>query len=313
MRNADLIKLELDVSFRTGTRLSYNTRRQDRYYTAPSTRMASTRKSYFLAPSWDLKPDEIALGSVIANFRAPQRVLSAATLTSSIDTLVPPSIEEKPCSGNAKQSRKWSTGLFATFIQVGALGGEVAYSSSSTIDIEYKCDSMETRRFTPSLGYVARASEDKDVKEYLKAEGFGAKAFMITGVKTAYNVTITTTEEREKEATAKVGVAIPTGKVTVGPKGSHKSTAIEKHTRTIAGPIVFAFQVEKICVSRKGKAISKEYVDGAMLGREDEDTSECIIELAGQGLNEDEIEDFDVATRSGTDDETGETCEIILP
>lgn len=189
----------------------------------------------------------------------------------------------------------------------------MSFSSSSTLEVEYSCDSIETRRFTPSLSYIAKAAEDADVKDHLNMGGLGAKVFMVTGIKTAYNVTITTTEEKEKETTAQVGVDIPAAQVTVGPKGSHKSTKYEKHTRAIAGPIVFAFQVEKIRVNRKGKAVSGEYIDGAMLARKEGSASDYVIERAGQELDEDEIDDFDVATRLGTDDETGEACEIIVP
>ena len=116
--------------------------------------------------------------------------------------------------------------------------------------------------------------------------GLGAKVFMVTGIKTAYNVTITTTEEKEKETTAQVGVGIPAAPVTVGPKGSHKSTEYEKHTRTIAGPIVFAFQVEKIRVNRKGKAVSGEYIDGAMLTRKDGGASDYVSTEMQQNRSE---------------------------
>jgi hypothetical protein len=267
------------------------------------------RKSYFLAPSWDLKPDQVALGSIIANFNSPQKVLSAASLT--IDTPIPPPIEEKQCSGLARKSRQWSTGLFATFIQVVTLGGEISLSSSSAVEVEYWCDSMETRRFAPSLSYIAKATEDTNVKEYLKMGGLGAKVFMITGIKIASNITIKTTEEKEKEMTAQVGVDIPAAQVTVGPKVAHKSTEFENHIRTIAGPVVFAFQLEKIRVNRKGKAVSGEYIDGAMLAGKAGGADEDVIERAGPTLDEDEIDDFNVMIRSGIDDETEEACEII--
>jgi hypothetical protein len=202
--------------------------------------------------------------------------------------------------------------LFATFIQVITLGGEVSFSSSSTLEVEYSRDSMESRRFTPSLSYIAKAAEDPDVKDHLRMGGLGAKVFMITSMKTAYNVTITTTEEKKQETTAKVGVDIPAAQASIGPKGSHKSTNYGKHTRTIAVPIVFAFQVEKIRVNRKGKAVNGEYIDGAMLARKEGGASDHVIERAGQELDEDEIDDFDGTTRLGTD-EIGEACEIIVP
>ncbi|KAK3942415.1 hypothetical protein QBC46DRAFT_256506, partial [Diplogelasinospora grovesii] len=269
------------------------------------------RKSYFLAPSWNIKPNEVALGSVIANPKIPQKTLSAATLTTNIDMPIAEPIEEKPCSGTAKKEAKWSAGLFATFIQVITLGGQASFSSDSMLQVDYSCDSMETLRFTPSLTYITKAAEDANVRNHLKMGGFGAKAFMVTGVKTVSNISITTIEEKKKEIIAKIGVDIPAAHVTGGPKGSYNSAHYDKHTRTIAGPIVFAFEIEKIRVSMRGQVVHGEYVDGAMLAKKQGSAPDYVIERAGQGLDEDEIDDFDVTTRSGTDDGTGEACEII--
>jgi hypothetical protein len=35
--------------------------------------------------------------------------------------------------------------------------------------------------------------------------------------------------------------------------------------------------------------------------------------MAGEGLDEEEIEDFDVEVRPGTEDESGEACTIVAP
>jgi hypothetical protein len=274
--------------------------------------MASMRKTYFLAPSWNIRPDEVILGSVVANPKIPQKALSAATLTTNIDTPIPKPIEEKSCSGTAKKETKWSTGLFATFIQVVTLGGQASFSSDLTLQVDYSCESMKTRRFTPTLAYITKAAEDTEVKNYLNMGGLGAKVFMVTGVKTVSNITITTIEERKKETVAKIGIDIPAAQMTMGPKASHNSTKYDKHTRTIAGPIVFAFEIDKIRVNMRGKVVHGEYIDGAMLAKK-EGAADYVIERAGQDLDEDESVDFDVMTRSGTDDATGEACEIIMP
>lgn len=271
------------------------------------------RKTYFLTPSWNIRPDEVILGSVVANPTIPQRALSAAILTSNIDTPNPQPTEEKPCSGTAKKETKWSIGLFATFIQFVTLGGQASFSSDSTLQVDYVCQSMETRRFTPTLAYIAKAVEDIEVKHHLKMGGFGAKVFMVTGIKTVSNITITTIEEKKKQTVAEIGVDIPPAQMTLGPKASHNSTKYDKHTRTIAGPIVFAFEIEKIRVNMKGEVVHGEYTDGAMLAKKGDAATNYVIERAGQDLDEDETVDFNVKTRSGTDDATEEACEIIVP
>jgi hypothetical protein len=215
--------------------------------------------------------------------------------------------------GSMKISKEWSLGLFATFIQVIALGGEASVSSKSSTQIDYSCDLMATSQFAPSLSYISKAAEDPGVKEHLKMGGMGAKAFLITGIKTVKNVTITTTEETEKEQTLQIGVDIPPAQITIGPKGTHKSTKNNQSTRTIEGPIVFAFQVEKIRVSRKGNVSHKEYISGTMLGRKEGAESEFVIERAGSKLDEDDLDDFDLTVRPGVDDETGESCDVIVP
>ena len=154
--------------------------------------MASLRKSYFLAPSWNVRPDEVTLGSVIANPKMPQRVLSAETLPASIDTTIPPPFEERTFSGTSKKQEKWDAGLFATFMQFVSLGGKASFSSDSIMQVDYEGEVMETRRFTPSARYIANAVADPTVSVHLKTGGLGAKVFVITGIKTATNVTITT-------------------------------------------------------------------------------------------------------------------------
>jgi hypothetical protein len=215
--------------------------------------------------------------------------------------------------GTVKNSKEWSIGLFATFIQVITLGGEASVSSKSSTQIDYSCELMTTHQFAPSLNYISKAAEDPRVKEHLKMGGIGAKAFVITGIKTVENVTITTSEETEREQTLQIGVDIPPAQITLGPKGTYKSTKSNQSTRTIEGPIVFAFQVEKIRVSRKGNVSHKEHIVGAMLGRKEGGESELVIERAGSELDEDDLDDFDLTVRSGVKDEAGESCDVIVP
>ena len=272
--------------------------------------MASTRKSYFLVPSWDIKPAEVALGSAIANIRSPERRMSDAALVNAIDSEIH-WVEDTNCSGSIKVGKTWSVSLFATFVHMITLGGETSYASSASSEMEYSCESMETRRFTPSTAYVAKAAADPAVKSHLKVGGIGAKVFVVTGVKTAKNVTITTTEDTSTDTTIQIGADVPAAQITVGPKVTLNPRGHRTHTKTVTGPIVFAFQVEKLRVSRKDTASSKPFIIGAFLGQMDE-KAEYVIERAGEGLDEDDLDDFGVEAYSGLD-ENGEECQVIAP
>jgi hypothetical protein len=272
--------------------------------------MASMCKTYFLSPSWNIKPSEVALGSVIANFSSPGKKLSADSLLSEIDSGIYTD-EETECSGTALVERRWSAGLFSTFLSVITVGGDVSYSSRSASEVKYSCQRMETKRFTPSSAYIAKVANDDAVKAHLKLGGLGTKAFIVTGIKVVEGVTITTTEDTEKHTTAKVGVDVPGANLRIGPQFTTGPVIRQTHTRTIMGPIIFAFEVERLRVTRKGHATSKQFVDGAMLTLND--GAEYSIERAIEPLDEDDLEDFGVESRPGLEDVDGAGCQIIVP
>ena len=140
--------------------------------------------------------------------------------------------------------------------------------------------------------------------------GSGAKVFMITGTKVESNVTITTVEERGRGLTAQIRIDMPVASMTVGPKGSHEASHSENNMRSIGGPIVFAFQVKKFRVNRKGKVLRRKHIDGAMLSRT---KGALVIECAGERLHDNEIDNFDLEVRPGINAKTGDACDIIIP
>jgi hypothetical protein len=239
--------------------------------------------TYFLPRDWQIHPDQVVLGSVIANIKTPDSALSASTLPGSIDPPIAPPKQDKPYSGTARKTKEWSAGLFSTFLQV------------------------------ITLDYVEKAAEDPGVSKHLKMGGLGAKAFMITGVKLAQGATIMTTEEYGKDMTAQLGVELPTVPIALGPKGTHKTSNYRQFTDTVEGPFVFAFEVEKLRVGLRGKVSHKGFVKGAMLARGKGGEEDYVVEMAGEGLDEEEMEDFDVEVRPGIEDESGEACTIVAP
>ncbi|KAL6820175.1 hypothetical protein J3E69DRAFT_374221 [Trichoderma sp. SZMC 28015] len=260
--------------------------------------MASNHKSYLLAPSWDLNPSEIALGSVIADVTSPQRVLSSKGLPAEVDTEIQFS-KDGNCFGKINENHKWGVGIFSDFMNVITAGFKVSHASMSSSHIEYSCESMETQRFTPSQKFIAKAAAEPQVKSHLKIGGLGTKLFIVTGIKIAKGVTISTTEEAGKDTIFQVGaeipIPIPTPQIQIGPKATRNLTRHEAHTKTTGGPIVFAFQVEKLRLT--WKPTSKGYVKGAVLGQRGDET-EYMIEV-DEDLDDDDMADFGLEAHDG--------------
>jgi hypothetical protein len=218
---------------------------------------------------------------------------------------------ELSCSGTAKLSKEWGVGLFSSFIHSSILGGEVSYSSSSATEITYSTEVMQTKRFNPSPQYIQKAVDDSVVKAHLKMGGTGAKVFLVTGIKTAQEITIKNTEEKGHVTKVQIGVEVRTAQPGIGPKVNYRPTTSHTRSSTITGPIVFAFEVEKLQVNRRGEGSSKAYVKGAMLGLQDD--IEDVVEVAGKELDEHELNDYGLEAVSGLEDETTDECWVIFP
>ncbi|KAL6806341.1 hypothetical protein GGI42DRAFT_321028 [Trichoderma sp. SZMC 28013] len=272
--------------------------------------MASTHKSYFLASSWDLNPSEITLGSVITDVKAPEQLLSNKDLPANIDTDIYAQ-EATNSSGEVEYGNEFSVGLFSTFIQLITAGFEVSHSSKSSSKLEYSYESMETRRFTPSQEFIAKVAADAAVKSRLKIWGRRAKIFLITGVKIAKGVTLATVEEAEKDTTFQVGVEIPTPQVKIGPKATLNLATRQAHTQRVEGPIIFAFQVERLRLPWKGEPTSERHVNGAVLGQKNGEI-QYMIQVSDACLDDEEMKHIGLEARDITD-EDGEKCRIIFP
>ncbi|KAF2653009.1 hypothetical protein K491DRAFT_718397 [Lophiostoma macrostomum CBS 122681] len=246
--------------------------------------MASMQKSYFLVPTWDFSPQDIVLGSVIPHIKCPQRPLSSESLIEQLDGHEASTVETKDISGVARLSTDGDAGLFATFVQYVTAGGKMSYKSKASLEVKYSCGQMETHRFSPSIEDVNAAVRDTRIREWFKMGGYRATVFLVTGIKVVYNVSVTTSE--------------------IGPGVGINHGKHEPCKQAFEGPIVFAFGAEKI---------RKQHISGTMRSTSLGGEADLVVEKAGGELDEDEIDDLDVETTQGIDDQTGEACVITLP
>ncbi|KAL7781836.1 hypothetical protein V8C43DRAFT_297416 [Trichoderma afarasin] len=213
------------------------------------------KKSYFLAPSWDLDPSEIALGSVIADITSPETFISNKDLPTEIDKKIR-SWEAKGCSGSIKSRRKWGVGLFTTLLQAIKSYVAISYVSMSSSEFKYSCESIETRTFALSPQFIAKAAADPAVATFLKT---GDKVFVITGVKIAKTLDITTIKVTENSKIVQASAGIPIPDLQIKAEAGRDHARYHTHTQRIDGPIVFAFQVARLRLNRKNVPTIEDY------------------------------------------------------
>jgi hypothetical protein len=274
--------------------------------------MASVIKTYFLAPSWDLRPTDLVLGSVVANFKDPSRALFVPSPPHSIGSKISSPAPSKDVKGIVKQSGAWSAGFFATFVRIITFGAAANASSNSSTDITFTCEKMESRWFTPSSDYVQQASENRAVAQYLNICGPKTSVFMITGVKIVRGARITTVDDSGLGLQAHLGVEIPAAETTIGPKASKKKKELVRVARDVPGPVVFAYEVDRIWRNNQGDAESARHTKGAMLGVT-EMAMESGIMSAACDLTADEAKSFGVSVATTVDDMDGSSCMMVVP
>ncbi|KAM6481767.1 hypothetical protein HDV62DRAFT_397854 [Trichoderma sp. SZMC 28011] len=213
------------------------------------------KKSYFLAPTWDLDPSEIALGSVIADITTPQMFISNKDLPTEIDKKIH-SWEVKGCSGGIKWLRKGGIGLFTTLLQAIKSYFAISYVSTSSSEFKYTCELIETRTFTLSPQFIAKAAADPAVATFLKT---GDKVFIITGVKIAKTLDITTIKVMENSTIVQASAGIPIPDLQIKVEAGRDHGRYHTHTQRIDGPIVFAFQVARLRLNRKNVPTVEDY------------------------------------------------------
>ncbi|KAL2069485.1 hypothetical protein VTL71DRAFT_14164 [Oculimacula yallundae] len=154
--------------------------------------MASTKKTYFLVPGWDIPPSAIQLGNLIADPTEPHKALNCTPTSHLVHTHANPSTSKSvlnstpttssTVSSTAKSTRLESRtridtkihtttltnyivslsssksnklGIFAQFLQIFGLGGESSVEYTSENAGRCTFSSLTTEWFSPSQSFLA--------------------------------------------------------------------------------------------------------------------------------------------------------------
>jgi len=250
-------------------------------------------KFYYLTPTSEVLPNgPITLGSIISQPRGVNEPIN--------DYPVPPeSSAEKVWLHSAtknsvtvERNSEAHLGLFATFLQSLGINGSVEGKRSNNDSEDWTFDQLKTVWFTPSIEYVKKSLEDRDVQDFIyenKSWLTGrTKLYMVTGVKIAYGASSTLSYTRSKGLSLHVGFDFtPFGvPINVGPDGQIQRDTNVTQSQEGADPFVFAFRLRQIMISPAGDISHKDYNEGALLGLHKGSKDEVRIEVGG-------LEDFD--------------------
>lgn len=288
--------------------------------------MASIKKTYFRVPKWDIPPEAISLGNLIADPTEPHRPLNATPplRPSSPDgqTTTPPCLEIdtpihartfSPYTKTASSSKKKAFSLIAQLSLLTGVGGNSSFSSARDEGISYRARTMHSEWFVPSRGFVSAAVAQPDVAGFLALLPSKRPIYMVTGVRqiTGFIASSRSGEERSREKGVNADATALRLPLAVGVNAERGVGTSETVEWECEGPVVFVYQLEKL-TRRNGEWDQEEYTKGAFLGTGEMTKDEWVVEGDGgilEGLDEDEVE----VMEDGWDDLEEEACVVVVP
>lgn len=223
------------------------------------------RPTYMLLPDFGRSPgDEIHLGTLLALSSKTQLPDPDVPLNAE-ERMLPPDAQVKRHSehawvfDNSTQSC-WSAGLEADVPVFLPAGGGISYGIDKKQGLRVECELVATERFIPSQSYIAEALSADFIKAYCRRK-WRPSVYLVTGLKTATNATITSTTSSLHNGKAEVkldatSLGVP---LSAGPSLDASTSGSARTESHVEGPFLLAYQLKRLRLSSKGAIKS---VDG---------------------------------------------------
>ncbi|RDL37960.1 uncharacterized protein BP5553_05393 [Venustampulla echinocandica] len=174
------------------------------------------KKTWFLAPTWEIPPSAIRLGYLVADPMEPRYPLNPSPVTppaSPAHSGNPPPIDTEiflnkdPYGFSMELSRERSTklGLWAESLHTIGLTAEVKLKLSKDMLITYAVEEAQTEWFSPSIDFVRSTIRTRGVADFLDMASLKHSLYMIIGVKSMKGASISTCYTKGHSASAKFG------------------------------------------------------------------------------------------------------------
>ncbi|KAI9662764.1 MAG: hypothetical protein M1829_006159 [Trizodia sp. TS-e1964] len=201
--------------------------------------------------------------------------------------------------------------IWAEFLSIFGLGGDTRIGFNRENINTYAFKKMTTSWFLPSLLYVENAVKTQRVQNFLKIAG-QKPLYIITGIKSVEGAKITTSSNRGRLYSGKMGVDVTSlgAPVTLGPQGEVETKTGEAVSWECESPIVFAYQLTRIKL-QKGAWKQQDFTKGAVFGTDKSNgADEAVVDEVSTQLLE-ELDDVEV--KEVWDDDGADACTLVVP
>ena len=246
--------------------------------------------TYHLAPNFSIGPapnGPIELGSIIKNLQNVEVLNDECRLD--IPQAKIYCHHKRGFTATQSKMRKGEYGVWAQFLGVGGVGGELSWAHNKSEEDVYKFKREDTIYFMPNLEYMKASMKEKDVAEWVEGTDF-EPVYMVTGLKIAHGPSVNMKKSNKWEFVGKLGLQQPGGlpvevRPKINPSAEHKMDETwEQSDDFIVGIRVKKLVYKKAWFSRNkyGGLESSEYnkgarlVDASELGKKDEDEDEVL-------------------------------------
>ncbi|CAM1505660.1 Fc.00g112970.m01.CDS01, partial [Cosmosporella sp. VM-42] len=232
--------------------------------------------TYHLPPNFSTPPPPegpFCLGTVLRSFDVKP---NARPLNYEEDRLPIPDAEvyrsrKEGLRATRSKLKSGELGVWAQFLGVEGIGGEISLSAERSGDDVYSFESEETQYFYPRPSYISKTIELPDVQDYIRGNNYKVPVFLITGLKVAKGVSVEMSRGKIFEAKADVGINNPGGVgVEIGPRAGFTSESNTALSFKASSDIVVGIQCLKLYYKtrllRSAKEMKDEpYLKGAVM------------------------------------------------
>ncbi|OPB42087.1 hypothetical protein A0O28_0032040 [Trichoderma guizhouense] len=233
---------------------------------------------YHIATNFSIPPVEaggiLQLGSIIANVASADEPLN-----DDCHVQIPQDklfcSHQKGFTAIKSHMTRGDYGVWAKFVGLVGLGGELGWASKRSTEDIYYFRSIDTIYFNPSQAYMNDSMHQNDIKDYLVGSGED-HVYMVTGLKIARGPSVKMAETRRFQAAGNLGLQEPGGSsFELGPKFGiskemRQEAGFEDSTDFIIGIRVRKLMYKKHWLTRtSGALLAKEYNKGATMVDDD--------------------------------------------
>ncbi|KAH8892962.1 hypothetical protein GQ53DRAFT_840722 [Thozetella sp. PMI_491] len=282
--------------------------------------MKGRKKTWFLAPSFDIPPLAIRLGHILADFTEPRFPINNAPDGIRIDEKDVLTTESKDFRMKLAGDSSVILGIWGQFLQVFGVNAEAKLSLESNFIEEYSFDEMRTEWFRPSASFLEQSVGAKDVTDFLGMAGRRKPLYMVVGLKTVLGGSITVRQGKSTSLGGNIGANVSPGvPVSIGPEAKRSSASALTVTHRAEKPIIFAYQLVRLALKGARPAatlVAKGMFDANKGNVEDIEVIEA-SDVSLESISKDgdaslsELENISI--RDGFDEHDGQDCVVAIP